>query len=162
MLTPPPLKHLLRHSRMVGHISMQRLCSPHWCAQSSSRFVSCSGWMWLSFVIYMQTVSDARRWRIVSYSNAMTRNIAVECAAAAVHMFVLYVCMHALLPLLLSLWCKLVSVTMPPQDFHLALSDYIAVREEWNPKQSGDLHGSEYILWLLYVLFSICVWAHNR
>lgn len=39
------LKHLLCPSRMAGHISMQRLQPPHWCAQSSSR---CSGWMWHS------------------------------------------------------------------------------------------------------------------
>lgn len=60
-------------------------------------------WLSVSSVIYMQTLPDARHWGIVSYSNAMTRNIALEHLAAAVHMLVQYVCMHVLLPLLLSL-----------------------------------------------------------
>lgn len=54
--------------------------------------------MWLPFVIYMQTPPDARRWGSVSYSNATIRNIAIQFVAAAVHMFVLFVCMHAPTP----------------------------------------------------------------
>lgn len=51
----PPVKHLLRWR---ARITMQRLLLLHWCAQSSSR-------MWLSFVIYMQTLPGAWRWGII-------------------------------------------------------------------------------------------------
>lgn len=51
---------------------------------------------------------------------------------------------------------------MPPQAFHLVLSDYIAVKEKLNPKQKGNLLDDlyEYLLRLLYVVISIYVCVH--
>lgn len=129
---------------------MQRLHLQPWCAQSSSRLVGCGGWMWLSFVIYIETLPDAWRWGIVSYFNAIINKygyaVCGSCCA-----YVCTICVYAFTAEFMmqsSFW-----VTMLPAAFHLALSDYIAVREEWRHRQSGDLHDSEYILTLLFVLF---------
>lgn len=150
----------------MGHISMQRL-QPLKCTVIK-RLVRCSGWVWHSFMIPMQTPPDARRWGIISYSNAVARNIECAAAAAAVQMFVpcvcvrVRVCLHALLRWVLSLWCKVVSVTTPPQGFHLALSDYISERDEWNPNHSRGPHGSAGIRVLLCVLFFNLCWRAKQ
>lgn len=136
---------------------MQRLHQQHWCTLSSSSFVARSSWMWLSisFVIYMQTLPDAQRRRIVFIFYCHDKkyiHLVPGCCSA----YVCTVCVCCCLYFTAEFMMQTGLCNNATRSFSF-LSDYIAMRKEWNPTPSG----SEYLPRLQHVWFSIWVWVHN-